>query len=118
MSGMQVTISPTLNWCIAYPPSSTNFPVSKLCRDCDKRKEGIRPFVGTLIDPTPSERRQSPGNVAHDLADIAVLLPNVRFTRESGHQRTPSSCPLSAISRSRLNRPYGVLDRFSQSCLA
>jgi hypothetical protein len=31
------------------------------------------------------------------LADIAAALPNVRFTRESGHQRKPSSC-LSANS--------------------
>jgi hypothetical protein len=29
-----------------------NFPVPRLCRDCDKRKEGIRPFVGTRIGPT------------------------------------------------------------------
>jgi len=27
-------------------------------------------------------------------ADIAAALPNVRFTRESGHQRKPASCPL------------------------
>jgi hypothetical protein len=32
------------------------------------------------------------------LADIANALPNVRFSPESGHHRTPSSCLLSARS--------------------
>src|SRR5262249_30884044 len=35
------------------------------------------------------------------LADIAVILPNVRFTPESVHRREPPSLPLIANSRHR-----------------
>ena len=35
------------------------------------------------------------------LADIAAVLPNVRFDPDSGHQRQPLLCPLSAKSRHR-----------------
>jgi hypothetical protein len=35
------------------------------------------------------------------LADMASALPNFRFTPESGHHRTPTSCLLSAMSRHR-----------------
>ena len=62
------------------------------------------------IDVSKSPREPSDGSVAKKcreweadhMADISVMtfgLPKVRFTPESGHHQTASSCPLSAKSR-------------------
>src|SRR6516162_4074418 len=72
MSEMQVTTSPTLNWCIAVSPKFDELPRPETQQRLRQKKGRNPPFRWHADRPDPSECRRSQGNVSPTTA-VSVI---------------------------------------------